>query len=542
MKKSRIQRARAPRPGSRSKIDRRWAVLLLAVVALTACSDSGPSGPGAEPDFRYEPDLGELQITILNSQFFKVETDPAMSVAADWYVDGEKQREGSGFNYFPGTIGWDTVRVEAVADGYRDSRQWLVRVLPSEDTLPPEVAGVSIEHAAEPGEAVVRWLRIVQSTHPMQDYRVRASYDGPVSMANWDQAILLDTVPHVDGTLQYSGTYDLEDGQPVWVAVRARDELEQLSDITRVYDHTVSYPWTLGVRVQEVGGDPVSEVILRWQVNGRSFQGNTPFNGFLEIGPFRNVDQLRLETQINNGEVLGDYYDFLHPEITVELGTELGIHLIPRHTIDEECTVGSWDGEFLRYMRYLTRTETAYALRPNHQLLHWAEYPLTVHIPEATRPGDDLDLRATALAALDSWNTVMGEDYFVETADFEAADVYFDFADLPDAYGEAILELPAGRESYQDSVIPERVRVSIDTGEVTDAQFVHTTIMHELGHVLGVYEHAPSDCSSAGYLMYSAPGTTPTDPNGGIHPDEQLLAKVIRYLPQGMEMNRYVLD
>ncbi len=543
MKKYETQTTRWSRdPARRNSRGLLWGILWLVGLLLSGCGDSGPSGPSAPPDFRYEPDLGELQLTILNSQFFKVEIQSNSPAQVDWYVDGEKKRDGAGFNYFPSTVGVDTVRAEVRVDGYEDSREWLVRVLATEDSLPPEVAGITIEDADDPGEVLVRWLRVVNSPHPVSDYLVAASYQEPVSAANWDAAILLGTVPHAEGTLQYSGIYDLEDGRQVWVAVRARDELEQLSDITNVYDHLVSYPWTLGVQVHEVGGEPVSEVILRWEANGVSYQGNTPFNGFLEIGPFRSVDTVRFETRINNGAVLGDYYDFLNPAVSVDEGADLDVPLIPRHAIDDNCTVSTWGGEFLPYLLYLTTTEFTYALRPTQALWHWDHYPLNVYVPAALRDSDGLDLRQTALMGIQSWNTVMGEDYFEVVDTLEEADVFFEFEFLTGAYGKAELVLPAGRSNFPDSVIPELTRVIVNSEVETTQEFVQSTVMHELGHVLGIYSHAPSDCADAGYLMYSTPGSSPSGPNGGIHPDEQLVAKVIRYLPQGMDMSRYVLE
>lgn len=540
--------ARSIRTGLRMRAERREGAGPLAVVLLglallaqvSGCGGSDPSGPSQETRFSYQPDRSEVEITILNSQFFKVTADPSGDLAADWYVDGEKKLEGTGFNFFPAAVGWDTVRVEVSAGGANDTREWLVRVVPTADELPGEVQGVSLAHAPEPGEVVVNWLRVSATTHPIVDYVVAASYDGPVSTANWEEAIELAAVPHVDGVLQYSRTFDLEDGQRVWIAVRARDELGQMSDITRTYDHHMSYPWILPIQVQAAGGGPVSEVILRWVVNGVVGQGNTPFNGYFEIGPFRNIDTVFFETQMNRDEVVGEYYDYVDAEVTVEDLPLLDIHLIPRRTIDAECTTEVGDHEFLSYFRARTRTDYAYAIRPNQQLLRWETYPLKVYVPEFMR-GDGVDMRSFALQALARWNSVMGEDYFELVDTLEESVVRFEFTDLIGRYGLVTMLEPSAADGYLVGMaIPELMRVEIDSEAYTEPDFLLITNIHELGHVLGIYEH--SYCLDSPYLMNIVPGSHVNDANGGIHPDEQLAARMIRYLPQATEMDLYVTD
>lgn len=512
---------------------------LLVLALLGGCSSSDPSGPGGEASFTYDPDRSEIEITILNSQFFKVSSVTSGDVDAQWYVDGEKRGEGAGFNYFPSTVGWDTVRVEAVSGGSRDERQWRIRVVPTEDELPGEVPGVAIEHAELPGEVVVQWEHVGATSHPIAEYVVAASYDGPVSTLNWDDAMQLAVVEHVEGRLLYSRTFDLDDGIWVWFAVRARDELGQMSDITRVYDHRMSYPWTLGVQVQEAGGGPVSEVILRWVIDGVAYNGNTPYDGYYEIGPIRNIDTVHFETRINNAGVTGEYYDYVNPEVSVDEGPLLDIHLIPRQRIDEECTTNYGDHEFLHYLRAITYTELASAIRPNQQLLRWDHYPLLVYVPEFTR-SDGLDMRAAALLAIDRWNAVMGEDYFQITTEAEGADVIYEFGNLVSAYGQVRLLEPEGFGSSLYATIPELMKVTIDSDVLTNEDFLVMTNLHELGHVLGLYIH-PS-CTDSAYLMNAAWSSSFDDENGGIHPDEQLAVRMIRHLPQGTEMDLYVTD
>ena len=523
----------------------RWSFLPFLVVALMAvivggCSDSSdPTGPDIAPEYDYYPITENVDLDITRNLFFQVTAASSVDYSVEWIVGDELRKVAPTFTYFPASVGRDTVRAIVKSGSHTDEHQWSVRILSTSTDRPDEVTGVNLEDGPLPGEISVSWLKVITSVYPISEYEVAMSYDGAVSTDNWDSATILDTIAS-DGSLQYARIYDLEYGADVWFGVRARDELGQMSPINRPYHHLVTYPWTLGVMVKNPEGLPVPQVILKWSADGVSQPaGNTPTSGFLEIGPFRNIDAISLETQINNEGVMGEYYDFIDSRILESDGLELDIVLMPRYGSDEACDSG-FEGDFLEYFRYMTRTKTTYALRPNQYLLKWDNYPLRIFVPDMVRE-DGVDMAAAAWAGIEFWNRLMGEIYFIAVDSEGLADVVVGFPRMDAHFGLVSILEPSDEDYFIGSVIPEKVSLDIDSYRLTsDSDFLQITIMHELGHVLGIGNHAP--CSDAGYLMYNAVSSDLTDENEGIHPDERHLVHMIRHLPQAIDMSFYVLD
>ncbi|MBU8871924.1 MAG: hypothetical protein KOO60_13740 [Gemmatimonadales bacterium] len=516
-------------------------ICLLAVLTLLAgCSDSSDiTTPDQEPQFSYLPEAENLALEFPNKQFFRVTVSPDGDYSVNWVVQGQVVGNEDTFNYSPNLVGLDTVRVVTNYGDHTDEHEWVITVSSTADDIPPEVTGLALEDGLEPGILSLRWGSVPGSIYPMQDYLVAMRYDGPVSIEDWDNATLLEVVPHDQSVIQYARNYPLDPGMDVWFGVRARDEVGQMSDISRSYRHTVTYPWTLGITVKDEWGEPVPLVILKWTANGVAYSGNTPTDGFLEIGPFRNIDEISLETQINHGGFFGEFYDFKDPAISDADGMDLDIILIPRFGSDETCP--DFGGEFLEYFRYMTGTDTIFDdLRPDNCLWKWDSYPLRVYLPEFTR-GDDLNLKEVSLDGIQTWNSLMGEDYFIIAESEAEADVVLSFPAMVNDFGLVTWLEPSDEEYFIGSTVPEKMKVEIDSSrEQSGAEFIQITVMHELGHVLGAYRHAP--CSNSDYLMYVAVSSDLDDENGGIHPDERNLVHMIRHLPQGVDMSHYLLD
>lgn len=511
-----------------------WLVLISAL--LVGCSgSSGPTIP-VNISFDYLPSAVDLELTISQNLFFKVNAPANTDFSVNWFVNGNNVFQGHTFTYFPATLGVDTLRAEVRSGTVQDDRQWQIRVVSTQNDLPPEVIPVILEDGLLPGEVSARWLGVTGTASPIRDYIVAMSYNGPLNVVNWNEAALQDTVPH-DNKLEYQRTYLLNYGQNVWFAVRARDERQVMSDITHAYARAVTYPWTLGVSIVDDRVAPVPQVIVKWTAIGVNYSGSTQGSGFLEIGPFRNIDRITLETQINNDGVIGEYYDYRDPAISIEEGTELDITLMPHFGLDESCDAG-FNEKFLTYFRYMTTTDRESVLRPNYRLLKWAEYPLQVYVP-ARENAFGLEMRPAVLDAMQAWNTVMGETYFELVETSSAADIVFYFPSLQ-AYGLTTIVEPSDKDYSLGSVVPELVSIEIDSSRDTGRSTLVMVSMHELGHALGISRHAP--CNGPAYLMYTSYASSIDDENGGIHPDEQNMVRMIRNLPQATDMSLYVLD
>jgi len=209
--------------------------------------------------------------------------------------------------------------------------------------------------------------------------------------------------------------------------------------------------------------------------------------------------------------------------------------LLPRRGSEAGCPESG--GDFLKYVRHMTRTRFPTNGRPDTRLLHWERYPLRVHVPAQVNQAG-LDLAALARSSALIWNSVLAEDFFVFVAAADSADVVFRFAtDNPQVNGQVSILEPAGNAFIGD-VIPQREEVYI-AEDMGVSQRVQEVVLHELGHVLGIAEH--SLCREVGYLMYiSSSGALDHGPDQAIHPDEQALAFCLRYLPQGVDMEGYI--
>ena len=404
---------------------------------------------------------------------------------------------------------------------------------------PREVPLVQVGHGPEPGQVEVSWRIVLWATFPIVEYQVAASFAGPITPQNWDQAIVLGHHAWLPGQVTYHEFYDATDGLPAgsecWFAVRAVDEEGNLSLLTESPRLVVSSEWWIEGQVLDLVGYPLGNIpVTSGWARRSTFSAE---DGLFRIGPFRNVDRIVLETEDPAPDGLDDrwYHPIQVPLQTrpgQDLMTDQDFLLIPRYLKDPRCT--NPDNTFLTYLREMTRTS---GTNGNHStILHrWEHYPVSVYIPSGvTNNGVPMD--EAAQEALNIWNLAMGEEYFSRTEDPVSANIEFIFEDRDHHYGSVFLMEPRALGVGLGDVIPTRMGVSIDT-KLTSHLFVAEISLHELGHTLGLFSH--SDCSGVGYLMEIAGGFGSLRRPEPIHLDERRAVQCIRYLPQGQDMTRY---
>lgn len=526
-----------------------WA-FFLAVLVVAGCSSSTDPSGGGDAEVVYTPDRQFLDITLPGTLDFSVAPSHSADLAATWVLNGTEVGSGLTYRYTTGTVGADTLRVQTVLDGVRAQRDWLITVLPSASLLPPPVPDVVIQHGAEPMDVAVSWHWISQSAFPLVDYLIATSYEGPVTNTNWDQATLQATVPHMPGQAGYTDTLTAEangmlPAATLWLAVRGRDNRGQLSPVSEIYRHTISFAWWIEGTALDTEGNPLPEIIIDF--GGGNNRDNTDGNGYYNIGPFRDVDLVTIRTYSRNvnlpGEPNSSWYDFrTDPLIYSAAGNTHDLVLVTRYGMDPLCD--SYDDEFLTFLRQMTKTDITTLHRSDFRLYRWAEYPVRVYVPEHVRPDDDLDFGAQCRLAAGYWNQVMGEDYLVVTEDPAQAQIEFVFEDLGNgANGRASLAAPLEPEYYGlGDVVPEKIRIQINNVLLPTVQRVQETAMHELGHALGLYEHV-YDCGDRPYLMnLTSAGALDDGPLNSVHPDEIRLLNAVRHLPQGTDMASFFLE
>ncbi|MBU2503145.1 hypothetical protein KJ682_17580 [bacterium] len=406
---------------------------------------------------------------------------------------------------------------------------------------PLAVLFIGLESTGVPGRIEIIWWTSPPTVHPLESFLIGFSPEGPIDEAGWDQAVILAEEPAVSDRLEYSlflepDTSGLIPGLPVWFAVRAVDTLGQLSPIEGEHFTVLPFLADATGRVTDHLGAPLAGVPVRLTLqNGGLAEAVTDPAGRFAFTEFLGDSRLAIETGM--GEIQpGLFFDYRFIPTAGDDLEDIPIVLLPRHAMDVACVHQTRN--FLHYFREMTNTIQPTNNRPDTRLNKWETWPLVVYIPPDPETGSP-PFQAMSSGAVALWNQIMGET-FVLTGDSGAAQVVFRFADdIPQVNGQVSILLPPGGGFIGD-VIPEKMEVYINT-VITNQQRIMEVALHELGHVLGVADH--STCSAAGYLMYiSSAGVLDDGPENAIHPDEQLLVKAIRGLPQGVDTSGYIED
>lgn len=533
-----------PTSGTRIPYIRICAALCLLLLGyLWGCSSSTePEVIPPKPAIEFSP-IGQRQnIRISQTLDFSVTSNSTSSLSVNWYRGGLLVGQEGSLNFVPAAVGQDTLQVSAFAGALQDTYYWVIDVEEDISALPPVVPNVAVEPGPNPADVVVSWIRVSASTFPLVEYLVAVSYDGYITENNWDQATILGRYPPVPGQVGFYEIFTEQEhgmipGSGAWFAVRVVDDRQQLSPLMDSYHHDITWPWYLGGLVTDDAGLPQPVV----GIEGGGQPGNTDGQGvFLFNQPFRNIDGIRVATTANG------LYNFYTEPLTVQQETTyVNITLINQYELgDMSC----WSGEYLEYLRDMTRTEEVPGVPAESRLYTWEEYPVSVYIPPGAVNEVGVDLEQGCVDALDFLNITMRNDadllgieetdYLVRTTDEASADIVFLFEHRPQNYGEVSLLIPFGNSLGK--VIPVKMQIWINTtGGLDDVPKVQGIALHEFGHTLGLFSHA--DCPNVGHLMEVAGGSGAMNRLEPIHLDERRAFRAIRNIPQGANMADFVL-
>ena len=527
----------------------RWVLSILLGVVFSAgilggcTSSTDPAGEGP-PEVVYNPDRQFLDITIPDAFAFEVSSSRPAELQATWLLNGTSVATGNSYQYQANLVGFDTLTVQTVLDGESEERDWRITVLASPSLLPPTVPEVLIVHGEEPMDVLVSWQWISQSHFPITDYLIASSYDGPITVDNWEDATLLGSFEHQSGQAGYSAVFTAAEhgmlpGATIWFGFRGRDDHGQMSPIVEIYRHTISFAWWIEGFVYDSDHNPLPEIIIEY-CSGEGCRTNTDVSGFYRVGPFLNVATVVLRTYSSNVDLVGQpftsWFDFQTDPIGYsELGNTHDIQLLTRFET-------GLPEDFLTFLRQMTKTDVTTDLRPNQRLYKWEEYPIKIFIPDHVRPGDNLDFGEKCRLALDYWNLVMGEDILVEVQDPGLAQIDFYLTELPGANGMATLVAPSDYGYRLGDVIPEKISIGINNVVLPNEQRVRETAMHELGHAMGLYDHVWSETDETYLMFITSAGALDDGPLNAVHIDEKRMLEAIRYLPQGVNMAGFFLE
>jgi hypothetical protein len=521
------------------------SALLMALVLAACGGDSDPTGPGpgsVSVDFR--PDSRNLTLTAGDEMEFRIEVEGSGSYTVAWRY-GLQTATTDTFRVVADQVGVDTVWSTVVTSEREQGEFWHVEVVPDLSNLPRDVSGLTLAHGPGPAEVIVSWLRSSPTTYPLVAYEIGVSYDGPLTNANWEQRAFSVTVPHPGQPVRPDTTvtnaeHGLLPGERAWFAVRAVDELGQLSLIKESYPWDVTYPWRLDVHVQGDAGQPLPGVILIYGPDDA--RAATDAAGNANLGPFRNIDTVPVATRFGD-----QFYDYTVPARDVDDGPLL-VTLIEKHDLDlVDCGAGGNPAAtFMQYLQYATRTDRELEHRPNRELYRWREYPVLVHFAERDTVVDQITyhLADSLRSAMEIWNDHLGFQIMAETVDAGAADVLCTF-DLVSTSLLGLVQSADGGDNLEQT-IPRLFTLQLDLEGIFEGGFntlaVTEVALHEFGHVLGIYEHT---CSSGkGNLMDNggAVGSLADGPAHAISLTEMRAVRAISNLPQSIDMSGYELD
>ncbi|MFO7608372.1 MAG: hypothetical protein R6X35_04135 [Candidatus Krumholzibacteriia bacterium] len=495
--------------------------------------------PAGRPRVAFRPAPGTVTAYATIETAFAASTPwPATSA---WHLDEAAAGGDTMLAFTPGETGRHAVGVTVQIGDSTFSAAWDVEVRPFAEARPPAVSGLTAAPGNAPGHAVLAWDGPAGSVLPLTAFEVRYGRVGPPTEASWATDPDPGGLPWTAQTSRFSRVYTtagtgLEPGQEVWFAVRARNDRGQLSPLGPAAALRLPGQWWLEGTLTGPDGTPLAGIPVR--DTRRLHATVSGADGAYRLGPYFDQDSVVVEAGTGPDAPADAAWHVARSESLAADGSRRrDFLLIPRLGSAPGCFV--FDSHFMWYLRTMTKTRVVYPRRPDLRLYRWAEYPLPVHVPAWTSP-EGVDYGACVRDAIALWNEALGETFLLLVDDPGAARVRWRY-DLDGInYGVVELDQPGDGEYVMGELVPELVSVRL-TALVPNAETCTELAIHELGHVLGLLDHA--FCNTVPYAMYvTATGILDRGREQAIHPDELRAVRLIRALPNGWDMGVYPLD
>lgn len=507
---------------------------VLTGLALLAGCNSSTDPDGGELVFSYLPLAAAIELDVGNQQEFRVVADGVGSFSVDWKLNGLVVSQSATYLFKTTVPGQYDLHADITHAKGTASRQWDISVTSSQADLPPVIADVTLSDVPDkPGAVKAAWTGVKSATYPIVDYVVAADTGGSLNASNWDQAEIMVIVPATT-QLSYSRELGAQDGvapgQRIWVAVRARDDHGNLSPLGGSVSFPVSFPWYVSGTVRNDFGIALGNTIMRFETSQGILPGNAAADGTFHEGPFSSKDSVQVRALALDSQI----YSWQSPYLKAGGGEAiLEIVMIRKYGADATCSPNG--GDFLSYLRYMTRTGEY----SDTGILHkWDHYPVRIFIPEYQRD-DGVDFTALCADALQFWNEAVGMVLLVRVDQPGDADVDVDFRVLG-LNGQVVMVEPAG---VLGTLSPMKMRMDIDlemvgVGDDETESVVEGVCLHEFGHVLGLYDHSTCD----GYALMEN-GGGPAAFSSGAHdpitPEEINAVRCVRHMSDGVDMDGY---
>lgn len=510
--------------------------LLLFVVACAEAPFDPPPPPPPEPSF--DPPPGALSVELYERLRFEARDPDGVPLRARWFVSDTLFGEFERFLYQPSLPGGLDVRAE-LRFGSRDFvANWTLDVSDINSTDTPPVTIVHMEPGEEPGTVVLLWEAppASQIEVPLRQFHLYWSAN-PIPVDGLGAAT--EVLRPIDGGLivQSYTIRDLPELEPAYARIVVEDILDRRSAVSAEVSapSTGHYDLTGGIRYIRVLQDvaPMANAVIKLDLERRVTDGSGEFSylnqpAFPESPGFVPPPEPYLSVSDPSG---AEFYQLLSQHALPRVSQRLDLLMLPRELIplqlgDPTAEPFEWLLPFLKLMTKNNRNADTL------EVPHWEEYPVSVFAPEFIIQGAQelVDYRAAFAAAVDGWNSVAGEPLLTLADAAASPGVGITYSvDLPSGgnLGETVMDEPAGGDLFQ--TIPEQIRIRLRS--FSSQSIADKVVLHEMGHALGLW-HSPS-------LDHIMEGGILTNSADKVHRDEALLARIIRHLPQRMDLKWY---
>jgi hypothetical protein len=339
------------------------------------------------------------------------------------------------------------------------------------------------------------------------------------------------------------------------VGVRAEDEAGRLSPLELAPRVRVTGAYRITGTTVGLAGEPLAGILVSV---GEAPELKTITGGdgsFTLPGPagclagFRDIDRYVLTLRDETGPEIGTYYDVRTDTLSAAGPYPRTMLLVAAKTpqgdpaLEPTCAAPVYGGEFLTFLKRMTFIDAG----GNTRLYRWDHYPVRYWVQSTTdwlTPGG-FEMGPLAHAAASAWNAKLGGAFFESTQDSVAADLKVIFRNF-EYYGlVTIVEPPS---ATINKAVPIRMQMLLRR-DFNYLGFAQGVVLHEFGHALCIGNH--SECGDLHIMKYGAhdvplppaiPGLdTQGEMEAAISDDEVRLVRYIHELPQGINMNQYLL-
>ncbi len=511
---------------------------LAACALLSGCGQTGDPGQPGDSRISFLPVENQLTVLYGGVQQFAVTAETGPPPAAVFSRGDQVLGSGANYYYHPERVGPDSLRAVVVLPDTTLRRDWRIWVDGGYGDRPAPVASLQVGIGEAPGTLRVSWTRppAVLCPRPLARYHVAYALDAAPTEESWDDAVVLEVVPHIEGAVGYLRQYAaLPEGRTVYVAVRAEDTDGQLSPLGLVQPQRVAGSFRIsGVLVDESGMPLPGLSVSVGDCDG--CRALTQTDGGFSLGLFRDVDGFVLTARDENlSGPVGEFYDFRSDTLRASTPYPMEIVMIRARGLDAACGT-AYENDFLTYFRAMTNTGA-----PNlYTLRKWDSHPIRYWTQEASASAG-YAYAPIAREAASAWNQKLGADYYVETPDSADAQLVIRYQTMP-AQLLALTSLtdPPGRIN---EYVPRRMLIQVHDA-IADPAYARGILLHELGHALCLGAHSACGGSPPVHIMVVGARVVPLGEPlaGAIGQDEAAAVRLLSRLPQLMDMRQYLRD